>query len=78
MLGLDNINKEGELGEVDAWAKVYQDIVGETVEKRLKKSREKGGVESEEGEGGGGEWRVRRDREGWGGDGERGERRKKY
>ncbi len=29
--GLDNINDEGGLGEVDACAKVYQDVVGETV-----------------------------------------------
>ena len=31
LLGLDNINEEGELGEVDAQAKVYQDIVGDMV-----------------------------------------------
>ena len=31
LLGLDNMNKEGKSGEVDAWAKVYQDLVGDTV-----------------------------------------------
>ncbi len=31
LLGLDNIKEEGKLGEVDAWAKVYKDVVGVTV-----------------------------------------------
>jgi hypothetical protein len=31
LVGLDNMNEEGTLGEVDAWAKVYQDLVGDTV-----------------------------------------------
>jgi hypothetical protein len=30
LLGLDNINEEGELGEVDAWAKVDHDLVRNT------------------------------------------------
>jgi hypothetical protein len=25
------MNKEGKSGEIDAWAKVYQDLVGDTV-----------------------------------------------
>ena len=31
LLGLDNMNEEGKSGEIDAWAKVYQDLVGDTV-----------------------------------------------
>ena len=30
LIGYDNLNKEGELGEIDALADVYQDILGET------------------------------------------------
>jgi hypothetical protein len=31
LLGLDNMNKEGKSGEIDALAKVYQDLVGDMV-----------------------------------------------
>jgi hypothetical protein len=31
LLGLDNMNEEGKSGEIEAWAKVNQDLVGDTV-----------------------------------------------
>ena len=31
LLGLDNMNEEGKSGEIEAWANVYQDLVGDTV-----------------------------------------------
>ena len=31
LLGLDNMNEEGKSGEIEAWAKVYQDLVGDMV-----------------------------------------------
>ena len=31
LLGLDNMNEEGKSGKCDAWAKMYQDIVRDTI-----------------------------------------------
>jgi hypothetical protein len=31
LLGLDNMKEEGKSGEIDAWTKVYQDLVGDMV-----------------------------------------------